>query len=193
MKIYLIRHGETTGDIEDRYGGDYDDHLSELGRKEAQDLAQRVKDFGIEKIFCSHRIRAKETAEILRRELGCDIEIVQNMRERNQYGILTGMVKSEAKQKYPDLPELLKDYRNTIEGAENYDDFSKRVHGALVKIAAMNYKIIAVVTHGGPIKAVLRKIKFEFDYKMKDCAFAEMEAEETKLTPVRLDGIEPKT
>jgi len=193
MKIYLIRHGETTGDIEDRYGGDYDDHLTELGRKEAEDLTQKVKDFGIEKIFCSPRIRAKETAEILRKGLGCDIEIVNDMRERNQYGIMTGMVKSEAKEKYPGLPELLKDYRNTIEGAESDDDFSNRVHDALAKIAAMNHKIVAVVTHGGPIKAVLRKIKYEFDYKIKDCAFAEMEAEGTKLIPIRLEGIEPKT
>jgi hypothetical protein len=28
MKIYLIRHGETTGDVEGRYGGDFDDSLS---------------------------------------------------------------------------------------------------------------------------------------------------------------------
>ena len=31
MKIYLIRHGETTSDIEDRFGGDYDDHLTSHG------------------------------------------------------------------------------------------------------------------------------------------------------------------
>lgn len=193
MKIYLIRHGETTGDIEDRYGGDYDDHLSELGQREAEDLTQRVKDFGIEKIFCSPRIRAKETAEILIKGLGCDIEIVNDMRERNQYGILTGMVKSEARQKYPELTELLKDYRNIIEGAEGYDAFSNRVHDALAKIAGMNHKIVAVVTHGGPIKVVLRKIEYAFDYKMKDCAFAEMEADGTKLVPIRLEGIEAKT
>lgn len=28
MKIFLIRYGETTGDVEDRYGGWYDDHLT---------------------------------------------------------------------------------------------------------------------------------------------------------------------
>ena len=36
MKIYLIRHGETTGDIEDRYGGDYDDHLSKNGKQQVE-------------------------------------------------------------------------------------------------------------------------------------------------------------
>lgn len=35
MKIYLIRHGQTTGDVEDRYGGAYDDELTDKGKNEA--------------------------------------------------------------------------------------------------------------------------------------------------------------
>lgn len=31
MKIYLIRHGESTSDIKLRYDGDYDDHLTSKG------------------------------------------------------------------------------------------------------------------------------------------------------------------
>lgn len=31
MKIFLIRHGQTTGDIEGLYGGTYDDRLSKKG------------------------------------------------------------------------------------------------------------------------------------------------------------------
>ena len=48
MKIYLIRHGETTGDVEDRYGGDYDDCLSKTGEKQVKELAK--KDLTSEKI-----------------------------------------------------------------------------------------------------------------------------------------------
>ena len=64
MKIFLIRHGETTGDIEDRYGGDYDDHLSEKGKQQSKELAEKLKNKGIELIFHSPRIRATETATI---------------------------------------------------------------------------------------------------------------------------------
>ena len=42
MKIYLIRHGETTGDIENRYGGDFEDHLSEKGTKQSHELAKKL-------------------------------------------------------------------------------------------------------------------------------------------------------
>lgn len=42
MKLLLIRHGETTGDIEDRYGGAYDDHLTEKGRQQLQQTAGQL-------------------------------------------------------------------------------------------------------------------------------------------------------
>ena len=46
MQIYLIRHGQTTGDVEDRYGGDYDDRLTDLGKQQSQNLAsERSKKF----------------------------------------------------------------------------------------------------------------------------------------------------
>ena len=43
VKIYLIRHGETTGDVEDRYGGAYDDHLSEKEKAQARELAGKAR------------------------------------------------------------------------------------------------------------------------------------------------------
>jgi len=42
MKIYLIRHGETTGDVEDRYGGSYDDHLTDKGRGQLEKTAKEL-------------------------------------------------------------------------------------------------------------------------------------------------------
>ena len=31
MRICIMRHGETTSDVENRYGGDLDDHLTAKG------------------------------------------------------------------------------------------------------------------------------------------------------------------
>lgn len=97
MKIYLMRHGQTTGDIEDKFGGDYDDRLTELGKSQAKELAKKLKNLNIEKIFYSPRIRAAETAEIVNKATNILIEQVDDLRERNAYGILTGKLKSEAK------------------------------------------------------------------------------------------------
>jgi len=192
MIIYLCRHGQTTGDIEDRYGGDYDDHLTDLGKNQAIALSNKLAGKAIEKIYSSTKIRAIETANLVNKALACEITEVPDLRERNQNGILTGMVRSEAKEKYPDLAEKLKDYKNTITGAEDYESFSKRVLDALFKIAAENHKVVAVVTHGGPIKVVLRKSKYFPDYKIEDCAFAELEVKGSAIRIIKLNGIEPR-
>ena len=50
----MIRHGETTGDIEDRYGGDYDAGicpLKVLGK--SKELAKKLKDKYIEILYVS--------------------------------------------------------------------------------------------------------------------------------------------
>ena len=189
MLIYLIRHGETTGDVEDRYGGDYDDHLTDLGKSQAKDLADKLQGKGIERVFVSPKIRAQETAQILSTTLSIKMETVQDLRERNQNGVLTGMLRAEAKQQYPDLVELLKDFNNTIKGAEDYPSFSRRVESALKLIVKQPCSKIAVVTHGGPIKAILRLISYSPDYKIEDCAFAELETDNDKLKLVSLNGI----
>src|SRR5262245_32841169 len=112
MKIYLIRHGQTTGDLEDRYGGSYDDHLTKKGQEQIRAKAQRLHGKSIEIIFSSPLIRTKETAEIIRTDVEVPIEYVDGLRERH-YGILTGLTKEEAKQKYPEAVKLHEDYKNT--------------------------------------------------------------------------------
>ncbi|MBU1132445.1 histidine phosphatase family protein, partial [Patescibacteria group bacterium] len=89
MKIYLIRHGETTGDIEDRFGGDYDDHLTAKGIEQARELAKQLLNKEIEIIFVSPLMRAVETAEEVEKVLHVPVEVLEDLRERNNYGVLT--------------------------------------------------------------------------------------------------------
>ena len=53
MKIYLIRHGQTTGDVEDRFGGTYDDHLSDEGVSQVNKMSKMIYNLGIQIIFSS--------------------------------------------------------------------------------------------------------------------------------------------
>ena len=190
MKIYVIRHGQTTSDVEDRYGGDYDDHLTNLGVKQVGELAEKIKDFGIETIFASPRIRAQETAKIFNEKLSVEIKTVDGLRERNQYGILSGMKKDEAKEKYPEMVELLKDRFNTIEGAEGYEDFRKRVVDAFNEAAKSGYQTIALVTHGGPIRRIFGDILgMEKKWEIADCGWFEVEYLNNKALLSRSEGV----
>jgi broad specificity phosphatase PhoE len=191
MKIYLIRHGQTTGDIDDRYGGNYDDHLTDLGRSQAEELAKKLVGRDIEVVFASPLVRAQETAEILSDKLGAEVETVEGLRERNWYGILTGMVKAEAKEKYPDEVAKLSDYHLTASEGEEYVDFVERFSLAWRQILESGHETLAIVTHGsGPIKYVFRELLGESDIKAGDCGFAILEVADDKTLLIETDGIE---
>ncbi|MFA4880147.1 MAG: histidine phosphatase family protein [Candidatus Doudnabacteria bacterium] len=193
MQIYLIRHGESTSDIENRYGGDYDDHLTEKGKEQAEALAKKLTDKKIEIIFRSPYLRAAETATILKNTLDTPIKTIQDLRERNNYGFLTGINKGEAIQKHPKEIELLKDYRNAIKDAETYAHFKKRVMRTWRKITTMDHNTIAIITHGGPIRCILREIiKVGELTHLGDCAILELEKQGGKFSLVKIENMELK-
>ena len=185
MKILFIRHGQTSGDLEDRYGGDYDDSLSTEGIKQAEQLPLELKDKKIELIISSPLTRAKETALILSK-LGSPVIIETDFKERNQYGILSGMVKSEAKEKYPDLVEQLKDRLKTINGAESYQAFAERIQTAYnTLINQKKYQCVAVIWHGGPMRVLFRDIlKIGELIEIGDCAWTELDITEGKMSVI---------
>lgn len=189
MKIYLIRHGESTGDIDNLYGGDYDDHLTEKGISQAKELSKKLKDKKIEIIFSSPRFRATETAELLQNALKCKLEFVNDLRERNFYGFLTGTNKEEAKKNHPKEVEQLKDFNSTIKDAEPYYEFRERVENAIKHILSAKNKAIAIVTHGGPISLIFRELLSKEITRLHDCAVVELEFDK-ELKLMNLDGAE---
>ncbi len=194
MRIYLVRHGETTGDLEDRFGGDYDDHLTPRGLKESEELAKKLKGKLIGEIYSSPRIRALETAAILAEATGAEINVVNDLRERNHYGVLTGMVKSEAKDKHPEhVAELQKGLNHNLKGSESYPDFKKRVAKAWSEIMAEGESPIAVVTHGGVIKCIVREILKRGEFEtLGDCAILTIERDSNSLSLKELEGAKLK-
>lgn len=190
MKIFLIRHGETTGDIEDRYGGDYDDHLTEKGKQQAMELADTLRGRGIQIIYHSPRIRATETAEILGNVLKVELKAVNDLRERNSYGILTGMIKSEAKEKHPEEVEKLRvdKIRHNVKDSEDYDSLKERMTGVFEQILSdEQHDIVAIISNGGFISCFVRDYLKLGEFKhLGDCGFLELEKNDEGLILVRL-------
>ena len=177
MKVYLIRHGETTGDIEDRFGGDYDDHLTEKGRQQAMDLGETIKNKNIEIILHSPRIRAVETAKIVSEKTGVPTEEIHDFRERNHYGVLTGLTKSEGKEKFSDeLEKIEKDkIFHNVRDSEPYESLKERVKRAFDAASKRSENVLAIVTHGGVIGSIAREIFGHPEIKIGDCGIIEIE------------------
>jgi broad specificity phosphatase PhoE len=174
MKILLIRHGETTGDLEDRYGGSYDDPLTENGERQLQNTAQQLAGKQINKIYSSTLIRAKQSTEIINAELKTEVEFLDGLRERD-YGVLGGLTKTEAEEKYPEAVELHKDAANTDPEGEGQSDFTKRVLTTFQHIIDGEEDIVVVVSHGGPIKVILRHLHMPLPEKIGDGEIIEIE------------------
>lgn len=191
MNIYLVRHGQTTGDVENRYGGDYDDHLTALGVQQSRGVAEKLAKLNLEIIYISPKKRARETAQIIKENAGPHIPltVVPDFRERNRYGVITGLIKEDAASKFPDQVKKLEDEHTTLTNGEDYDIFGKRIKAALAKIHSGNYSNIAVVTHGGPIRYIFREILKKGEIEIGDCAYAKLSNDNGAYTLLELNGI----
>lgn len=152
-EIYLVRHGEAIDDIEGLYGGAADHPPTEKSLKEAEEFAEQFKDKEIEVIVTSPYLRAKVPAEVVAKKLNLPLETEFDIRERNTYGIMTGMKKIEAAEKYPDLVEAVKKPASQVEGAELNSLFRKRVVDAVERIWARPEQKIMIFTHMGAMLA----------------------------------------
>jgi len=65
MELYLIRHGETDWNKENRLQGNIDIQLNEEGLRMARETAERFSDIHFDKIFSSPLNRAYTTAKII--------------------------------------------------------------------------------------------------------------------------------
>lgn len=176
MKIYFIRHGEAVDDIENRYGGWADYSLTEKGIQTAQETGKKLKSMGIEPeiILTSPFVRARRTAEEISKILELPIEDFQYLKERNTYGLLCGVKKEEAKEKYPDLVEAHENDK-PVYGYEPYDFFLARVKRMIEILSSFDYKTIICVTHGKLLKALLRDIIGKKAKEMGDNCIVEIE------------------
>lgn len=175
IKLFLMRHGESTDDIDNQYGGWADFPLTEKGRGQAVDAARKLATekvkFGA--VFCSPLKRASETAKIVCKALDLPApQVCELWKERNTYGILTGMRKDEAKQKFP-LECAKRERDEWVLGSERFEDAVKRVEAGLDYLranTAANSKIL-LVTHGGMLRCLYEGVFNEPHVSWGDCEY----------------------
>lgn len=154
--IYLMRHGE---DDNTRLGGWSNAGLSNAGIEQVKNSAEKLimGNYNISQIFSSDLPRAKETAEIIADRLNLEVRFIREFREINN-GSLAGMLKEQAKIKYPGKYYSALEWEQAYPNGESPKLFYERI------IAAWNnFKDNAVksdgntllVTHGGVINVIL--------------------------------------
>jgi probable phosphoglycerate mutase len=158
ITLYLVRHGETDYNQEDRVQGQKDSNLTDFGRKQAQALAEAFKDVKIDQVYTSPLKRAADTAKVI--VDGNHLLEVNPIDEFMELdcGIFEDKLISEIKEENWDKwTEFLASPNVAPEGGESMNQLFVRVSKALEMILANagEDENIVIVSHAGVVRMSL--------------------------------------
>ena len=151
--VVLIRHGQSRGNAEGRFGGHTDTPLSTRGRKQAVATARALSSEKFDAIYASDLPRAVETATPLAEHVGVPVEPTDALRERS-VGVMEGLTFEEAAELHPEQYQALlrRDFDHVILGGESYRQMLDRASRKLDEaIEQHRGGRIAIFTHTGTI------------------------------------------
>lgn len=152
-RLYLVRHGQSAGNAEGRFGGHGPTPLSKLGERQARITAEALKKEGISVVYSSDLARAVQTAQPLADLIGVSVNATQAFRERH-VGVLEGLTFDESKRDFPkDYYALVnRNVHHVITKGESYRQLLRRTTGALWDILRRHQgEKIAIYSHTGAI------------------------------------------
>jgi broad specificity phosphatase PhoE len=154
--VALVRHGETDWNRERRFQGHADVPLNGAGLAQARVLAQSLDGERFAAVYTSPLRRAAQTAEILAARLGVEARAHEALMEVD-VGSWSGLTVTEIEERFPDGFARWADWRTTgWEDGETYEQLSERVLRGVLNVAVSHHgEHVLVVTHGGPMRAVL--------------------------------------
>ncbi|MGB3327663.1 MAG: histidine phosphatase family protein [Thermomicrobiales bacterium] len=163
MRMLLIRHGQSLGNIEARIQGD-DDPLTDRGRSQARALAAALAARGdVGSLYASPLARAWETAEIIGTTVGLAPTREPGLAEINA-GIAPGQRWADWTIANPDLAAAMAPDRQSLAawpGGESEQVFSGRVFAAFDRVVSAHAHtddVVALVAHGGSLAWITARL-----------------------------------
>ncbi|MGH3730320.1 MAG: histidine phosphatase family protein [Micromonosporaceae bacterium] len=98
--LYLVRHGETAWHTDNRYCGRTDLPLTGRGLRQAQALATWAAGAGLDAVFSSTLLRARDTAVLAAQAAGVAHRTDERLVELD-FGLAEGLTSAEMAQRWP--------------------------------------------------------------------------------------------
>lgn len=159
LDLIIVRHGQSVADIEERMEGRADFPLTNLGKKQAEKLACWLKqNILFDYIISSPLKRASETSDIVSKICFKEVTYDERLMEWNN-GLIAGLLKSEAHEKYP-IPKGGRKYFQRIFEGESTIDFRTRAEEFIAEIldkynSDKDDRRILIITHGGTANMII--------------------------------------
>src|SRR6266702_5312890 len=160
-RLYLVRHGTTTLNVENRYRGRRDIPLDARGYQDAVDAAHRLSGGGLAAVYTGPLRRTIATAQIIADEARVpDIRILHGLNNVD-YGAWEGMTAEEAAMFDPEAFGLYggSPSRAVCPVGERLSDAQQRMVAALALIGSRHAgESVAAVTHAVMIRLAVAKL-----------------------------------
>ena len=150
-----MRHGETDWNREHRVQGHTDVPLNAHGRDQARVLAEELADVRLGGVYSSDLSRARETAAAVALAQALDVDVDPRLREKN-FGSWEGLTDVEIAARFPDA------VRGRWGDGETTEEVAARAIEAVEVICSRHGDAaVLVVSHGGPLRAILAHLAVE--------------------------------
>ena len=155
MILYLVRHGQSEGNVKRYFHGQTDYPLTDLGRRQAQEVAEKLRDVPFTRCCASNLQRAWDTASAcLAHHPHITAEVCTDLRE-HFVGEMEDLPWEEAERRFPGLPDrFVSDWFHTVPpGGEDPQDMLKRVRRCIDGIIERGEDTL-VVSHFGTMSLI---------------------------------------
>jgi broad specificity phosphatase PhoE len=160
-RLYLVRHGTTTMNVENRYRGRRDIPLDAQGYQEAVDAARQLANVGLAAVYTGPLRRTIATAQIIADESRVpDLRILHGLNNVD-YGSWEGMTAEEAAMYHPEAFALYRTAprRAVCPDGERLRDAQLRMIAAMRLIASRHPgEVVVGVTHAVMIRLVVAEL-----------------------------------
>ena len=159
-RVFLVRHGSTVLSAEDRFAGETDVALSDLGREQARQLAKRLTNEKIAAVYASPMGRTIETAKILSEPHGLEVETRDGLREIS-HGHWEQLTRREVDERFPEEAARWEADPFTFapEGGESGLAVTARALPVLLELVRQNIgTTVLVVSHKATIRLLISSL-----------------------------------
>lgn len=159
--VFIVRHTQTIGNVENRLTGKYDYKITKQGKKYIEFLTKELKEVKFDSIYSSTSERAIKTIEKLSKLNGKKIIQKNNLCEMD-FGIYDGWKWEDVNIVNPQIKknQVINNEIYGIPNQESIEEVANRMYNEIEEIAISNIgKKVLISSHGVAIEAFLRKIE----------------------------------
>jgi phosphoserine phosphatase len=181
VRLYFVRHGESTWNVEGRFQGQLEAPLSDLGVRQAHAVAQRIaREAPPAAIVSSPLSRAHRTAQSIGEACGIPVSIDDRLIEIC-HGEWQGLLKDDVVRRWPALYQQWHEVpaSTTFPGGESLRQVQARLDSFLANALSMPSPLL-VCTHEVVVRlavlwATQEPLECYFRWKAENAAITEVE------------------